>query len=193
MGLVKAKSKKLSFFQRRIQSETAHMILTVHDEIDYLTDFSILKPLTKKLSQYLDISVYYKKFNVPYIRYLFDIEYDEWGAWTAGKSVDVYQMPISREEKIAIDAYTEAVTLLKGSVAEEQEKTDIIRDLKIDFTSENNNLSVEDFVAKLENLPCGATTLRVKVSEKKCLKFYKSLEQSALINLVNELEIKIID
>ena len=191
MGLVKSKSKNLDFFTRRIKTEVGHMILTVHDEIDYLTDYSFLKPLTKKFSQYLDISAYYKKFNVPFIRYLFDIEFDEWGSWTAGKSVDVYQMPISREEKIALDSYKEAVTILKGSVSVEEEKTDIIRDLKIDFT--NTTITSEEFVAKLENIPCGVTTLRVKVSEKKCLKFYKSLEQEALMELINNLNIKIID
>ena len=134
MGLIKSKSKNLEFYLRRIKTETANMILTVHDEIDYLADFSILNVLTKKMSLYLDISEYYRKYAVPYIRYLFDIEYDEWGAWTAGKSIDVYQMPISREENDAIKAYKQGVAILKGVVVENEESnSDITKELKVDF------------------------------------------------------------
>jgi hypothetical protein len=191
MGLVASKSKKLDYYLRRIRTETVHIVLTVHDEIDYLADFSILKPLTKKLSQALDISEYYKKYNVPFIRYLFDIEYDEWGAWTAGKAVDVYSLPVSREENTAYNSYKEAVDILKGSVSEANTESDIIPLMKVDFTS--TDIKVEEFVARLEKLPEGKTVFKVKVSEKKSLKFYKCLEQNALLSLVSELGLELID
>lgn len=190
MGLISPKSNDLSFYIRGVRTETSHIILTVHDEIDYIADNSILKPLTKKLSQFLDISSYYKRFKVPYIRYLFDVEYDEFGAWTAGKAIDVYKEPLNKEEHTAIKAYKEALAILKGSVAEsKEESSETLDKIKVDFI--NVDIKTEEFVSELEKLPEGNTILRVKISDKKSLKFYKKLEQNALLDLINRLDLKV--
>lgn len=191
MGLIKAKSKNINFFVRRIKTENSYIVITVHDEIDYVTDFSMLKFLAKKLSTYLDLTEYYKKFGVPYIRYLFDIEFDGWGAWTASTGLPVYELPASREENTAYKAYKDAVGLLKGASSVVKEDPNIIDLMIVDFTK--TEMSSEEFVSKLEKLPEGDTVFKVKVSEKKFLKFYKKLEQNALLSLVENLGLKLID
>jgi hypothetical protein len=184
MGLIPAKSKDVNYYIRRVKTEMAHTFLTVHDEIDFVADRSILFALCKRMSQLLDISKYYAKYNVPYIRYLFDVEYDNWGAWTASESIKVYSSPLTREENEAIKEYKASIKFSENNAEPEEEE--VVEETEISIKLADLLWTSEELISALEKLPQGNTTLKVIKSKEgsKPLKFYKKLKLEPLKELL---------
>lgn len=185
---IPAKHKNIDDYKRLIRTEMTTAFLTVHDEKDFKAERAILRPLTKKLSTLLDINEYYKKYKVPFVRYLFDVEYDKFGAWTAADSIPVYKMASTREENILIKRYKELIADIKP----EELKTSVPKDLVMEVSIEDLDIDIESMISSLELIPQGACKLKVRVSPGKSLKFYKTLDYDKLAEVVESLNLKVL-
>jgi len=95
---VKAKYNDIDMYKRDVQQDLFIPFNTVHDEIDYLIDSNMFKPLLKKIINISALKKVMGKLKLPYINILFDVEYDEYNSWTAKKDIDIYQVALHEEE-----------------------------------------------------------------------------------------------
>lgn len=192
MPLLETDIMDINTHARNMKCEMSSTFLTIHDEGDFICDRAILYPLTKKMSTLLDISEYYRKGWHKFIRYLFDVEYDEWGSFTALKSIPVYEEPINRAEHEAIKLYKEGLKLVSKSYKTEDTKTEKVEAKEVTIDLKASECSSEELITSLEGCKEGEVVIRVLVDIDKTLKFYKKLDTTELDSVIDLLGLEII-
>ncbi len=72
----------------------------VHDEGDLFVPVELRNPIMKKVTSLVSLKELLDKYKLPGVSMSYDVEFDDWGSWTASKSVDVYAYPENKGEGI---------------------------------------------------------------------------------------------
>jgi len=164
----KAKYKSIDDYKKSIQQDMLVFVNTVHDEIDYLVDNYLLKALLKKLSEISTLKKTINKLGVPYLNFLFDIEYDKYGSWTSKTALDVYQVTRNQEE---LDALKKYQSIKEGIKEDEPEK---VEEIILD------NIDIDELLKEINSsVLAGDVRLGIKVNGE--VMFYKNLVSKELI------------
>jgi len=170
---VKSKYKRIDDYKKSVQQDMLVFVNTVHDEVDYMVDNYLLKSLLKKLAEISTLKKTINKLGIPYLNFLFDIEYDKYNSWTSKTALDVYQVTRNEDE---LDSFKKYQSIREGNtqtVTEETEIEEIIiseNDVDIDKLMKSINSSVLK----------GDVRLGIKVNGEEIM-YYKNLVSKKLI------------
>jgi len=103
MGFKRSKYKTVDDYKKSVQQDMVVLVNTVHDEIDYLIDGKLLKPILKKVSNISTLKKTINKLGLPYLNFLFDIEFDKYNSWTSKEALNVYEVAGSKYELEAMN------------------------------------------------------------------------------------------
>lgn len=86
--------KKTYDFLRDVHNEMVVLNASIHDEIDYVINKRLLKPILLNMNKMAELRSPFSSFKMPYLNFYFDNEYDDFGSFTASKNarVDMYAM-----------------------------------------------------------------------------------------------------
>ena len=68
--------------------------LSIHDELVFIVDKHLFKPIFNKIVKMAELREVFDKLGMKYITFKFDVEYDNFGSYTASESFDVYKYDI---------------------------------------------------------------------------------------------------
>ena len=169
---IKSKYKNVDDYKKSIQQDMLVFINTVHDEIDYIVDGYLLKGLLKKLSEISTLKKTINKLGIPYLNFLFDIEYDKYNSWTSKTSLDVYQVARNEAELKALRKYQS----IKERDNQEVEEENTIEEVILD----EHSVDIEKLIKAINSSVLkGEVRLGIKVDGK--VMYYKNLVSKKLI------------
>lgn len=84
----------INHFLREVQQDQMSIWLSIHDEIDLTVNTRLMKPILVNVNKITELRPIFKSFNMPYLSFYMDNEYDEYGSFTASENarVDLYDM-----------------------------------------------------------------------------------------------------
>ena len=150
--------------------------LSVHDEVVVLVDKHLAQSIMTNCVKIAQLDKIFDKVGVPYITFKFDIEYDEWGSYTAHKQFDVYKYSLLQQQMLSNGFISSVVE--GDTVSTDGEKTVPDENLTMEASADdgesvldNENKVIEvvlpvyddDIIQKLISVPDGTTTLIVTV------------------------------
>lgn len=170
----KAKYKKLDDYKKSIQQDMLVFVNTVHDEIDYLVDNYLLKSLLKKLAEVSTLKKTINKLGIPYLNFLFDIEYDKYNSWTSSTALDIYQVARNQAEYNSFKKYQ--------SIKENNED-EVIKD-EIDIEEiilDEDSVDIEKLIKAIDSSVLkGEVRLGIRMNGNEIM-YYKNLVNRKLI------------
>lgn len=186
MGLIKATRNEMQDYLLDVQNLTLATWLTIHDEVDLIVDFNLAKPVMRQAT----IIGHCKKeidilSPVPYINFIFDVEFDDTGSFTAtsnlGNSNDI---PTSPRENKALKEYKELIERIKNTTTEkvETKKVEKTKPEKVGDTS--NTFVIQDslimnlLIDMIDLMPDGESEIRIKLSSGKILTYKRKVDLS---------------
>lgn len=174
----KAKYRKLDDYKKSIQQDMIVFINTVHDEIDYLVDDYLLKALLKKLTEISTLKKTINKLGIPYLNFLFDIEYDKYNSWTSSTALDIYRVTRNQAEYDSLKKY-QAIKegkedeVIKEDIDEIEEIEEIILD--------EDSVDIEKLVEAIDSSVLkGDVRLGIRINGNEIM-YYKNLVNKKLI------------
>lgn len=104
-------------YLREVQTDQVINWGSVHDEIDYLVISSdktdIHEAVLKRMTNILTAKDLFDKLGMPYINFLFDVEWGHDGSWLPTKSFNPYVYPRDKEEHEFKEMYEKAVEAVR--------------------------------------------------------------------------------
>lgn len=162
-----------------VQNNLLSTWLAIHDEVDLMIDFNIAKPIMKKVTAISHLKKEINKISaVPYINFIFDTEWDEFGSFTAGKNFGAStDIPKDRTENNAYKEYNRLKELITtGKVTEvKAEKPTLDKPEKV-TTTKTPSIKIKDerafdlLLQIIDLLPDGNTQINFQLSDGKLLK-----------------------
>lgn len=73
--------------------------LSVHDETVQLVDKKLAQPIMLEAIKIAELNKLFKQIDLPFISFKFDVEYDEWGSYTAAKGFNISQYDVDTTRK----------------------------------------------------------------------------------------------
>lgn len=170
---VKAKYKNVDDYKKSVQQDMLVFVNTVHDEIDYLVDGYLLKALLKKLSEISTLKKTINKLGIPYLNFLFDIEYDKYNSWTSKTALDIYQVTRNQAE---FNSFKKYQSIREGNVQTVEEEIEIEEIILSEDSVDMDKLvkAINSSVLK------GEVRLGIKVNGDEIM-YYKNLVSKKLI------------
>lgn len=95
---IKSKYNEPNEYLREVLQPQLIPVLTVHDEIDYLVDDFLLKPIMKETAIKSTVKPLINKLGVPFINFTYDIEWGINGCWSPNNKFDYISYPRTAEE-----------------------------------------------------------------------------------------------
>ena len=173
MGFKKSKYKTIDDYKKSVQQDMLVFVNTVHDEIDYMVDNYLLKALLKKLSEISTLKKTINKLGIPYLNFLFDIEYDKYGSWTSKTALDIYQVTRNKKE---LEAFKKYQSIKEGNTKETVEEDTGAEEIILD----SNSIDVDKLIKAIDSsVSKGDVRLGIKVDGE--IMFYKNLVSKKLI------------
>lgn len=169
---VKSKYKKIDDYKKSVQQDMVVFVNTVHDEIDYIVDDYLLKPLLKKVTEISTLKKTINKLGIPYLNFLFDIEYDKYNSWTSSTALDIYQVTRNQDELNSFRKYQS----IKETIKQEEEEYDVE-----EIILDGDSVDIERLVKEIDSSVLkGEIRLGIKVNESEVM-YYKNLVSKKLI------------
>ena len=72
--------------------------LVIHDEFDLLVDRFMVDALSAKIADILENRKIFGKLGYSFVRFKFDVEYDEWGSFTPQKTLNAIEYALKKYE-----------------------------------------------------------------------------------------------
>lgn len=123
MPFIKNTREKITDYYRDLLQPQLIPVSTVHDEVDYLCDSHLLKPIMKTVADISAVKPIIDKLGLPFINFLFDIEWGEHGCWSPEYSFDYFLYPKTESEAKAKARWEKELKLLQGDSSEEKESS----------------------------------------------------------------------
>lgn len=169
---VKSKYKKTDDYKKSVQQDMLVFVNTVHDEIDYMVDSYLIKSLLKKLSEISTLKKTINKLGIPYLNFLFDIEYDKYNSWTSKTALDIYQVTRNEAEYNSFKKYQ---SIREGNKQEVEEETSIE-----EIILDEERVDMEKLISAINSSTLrGNIRLGIRVNDE--VMFYKNLVSKKLI------------
>ena len=179
MPFIKATHNEMDSYLLDVQNNLLSTWLAIHDEVDLMIDFNIAKPIMKKVTAISHLKKEINKISaVPYINFIFDTEWDEFGSFTAGKNFGAStDIPKDRTENNAYREYKRFKELITtGKVTEvKAEKPTLDKPEKV-TTTKTPSIKIKDerafdlLLQIIDLLPDGNTQINFQLSDGKLLK-----------------------
>ena len=179
MPFIKATHNDMDSYLLDVQNNLLSTWLAIHDEVDLMIDFNIAKPIMKKVTAISHLKKEINKISaVPYINFIFDTEWDEFGSFTAGKNFGAStDIPKDRMENNAYKEYKRLKELITtGKVTEvKAEKPTLDKPEKV-TTTKTPSIKIKDerafdlLLQIIDLLPDGNTQINFQLSDGKLLK-----------------------
>lgn len=101
-------------YLQEVNQDTALMTNTIHDEVNYGIDKFLLKPMLKKLVMLGTAKDIMNRFGLPYMNFLYDVEFSYTGEFTGEgyegvADFSIYETPLHKEEHIAKNRFEKAL------------------------------------------------------------------------------------
>ena len=177
MAFITARHNDMDSYLLEVQNNMLSTWLAIHDEVDLMIDFNLAKPIMKKVTALSHLKKEINKISaVPYINFIFDTEFDDFGSFTAGKNFGMStDIPKDREENNELKEYKRLKDLIVNGQVTEVEKP-VTEKVK----PETKEPSIPTFTIKdsktfdlllqiINLLPDGNTQIQFKLSNGKTL------------------------
>lgn len=179
MPFIKATHNDMDSYLLDVQNNLLSTWLAIHDEVDLMIDFNLAKPIMKKVTAISHLKKEVNKISaVPYINFIFDTEWDEFGSFTAGKNFGLStDIPKDRKENIEYNEYKRLKELITtGKVSEvKAEKPTLDIPEKV-TTTKTPSIKIKDekafdlLLQIIDLLPDGDTQINFQLGDGKLLK-----------------------
>ena len=115
----KATYKNPQDYLQEVNQDMVLNVNTVHDEVNLGVDKFQLRPLLKKIVSLGTAKSIFDKFGMPYMNFLYDVEFSYTGEFTGEgyegvENFSVYETPLHSEEHLARKKFDKAIESLKG-------------------------------------------------------------------------------
>ncbi|EJF05913.1 hypothetical protein ThvES_00020250 [Thiovulum sp. ES] len=180
MAFIPSKYKTVSQALRDVQSDIVVPFLTVHDEVDFLVDFNIHKPLLKKMVDIGHNKAITDKLGMPYINMLFDVEYSKDGSWIPDSSFDPYHYPYSEYEDIEQRQYHKVFTDIRGTVTNTQEELSTSKHENPIIIIASDISKLEDFLEEAQATRNGNHPLKVQFKDGNSFTYSRLIDKKDL-------------
>lgn len=141
---------------------------TVHDEGDLLVPTELRDAIMKKVTNLGSLKDLIDKYKLSGLAMSFDVEFDDWGSWTADKSVDIYTYPNHHIEQATFDAWKEyAAKDLRPNVTVAQKGKVITRPL--------TGIS-QEWLDALSKLPSGDDTILIQTDTEEFFEYERKVQ-----------------
>lgn len=107
---IEPKYKNPEDYKKDLNKDLVIPVNSIHDENNFGVDKFLLKPLVKKIINLATAKNIMDNFGLPYMNFLYDVEYSKTGEFTGEgyygvEDFSIYTTPVSKEEHIAMDAF----------------------------------------------------------------------------------------
>lgn len=91
----------LDLVLRDVQQDQASSWLSIHDEADLEANTTLLKPIMLEINKIAELRQVFASFNMPYLAFFMDNEYDDHGSFTASNNahIEMYGMNFKGNKK----------------------------------------------------------------------------------------------
>ncbi len=172
MSLIPAKFDNVDAYLVRTHTDYINTWASVHDECDFTVPKFLRDAVMKKVSGIASLKDLLDKYKLPGISMSYDIEWDNYGSWTAGKSTDIYIYPKNREElkfyKLWVDSKSNQ---LKPNIVPEDDG----KIVEVNMTDIN-----KDWLDKLKSLPDGKDKVLMKSGENDFFEYERLVDYSKM-------------
>lgn len=115
----KATYKKPEDYLQEVNQDMVLNVNTVHDEVNLGVDKFQIKPLLKKIVNLGTAKKILDKFGMPYMNFLYDVEFSYTGEFTGENyegvtDFSIYETPLHSDEHLARKEFDKAIESLKG-------------------------------------------------------------------------------
>lgn len=183
-------NKTIKDFKLEVHQDYLMPFMVIHDEVDYICDTFMMKPIMTKVSRISEVVSVFDKIGYKFVRFVFDLEYDEYSAFTASKSFSQYEYQMKKfdnTKQVIVETKKEtSIDHGKSAIMQDNHKEEIklnIKDDSIcinesfddDFYDENHTEvkdiyikvdsdNIIEFLQKVNSLPDGEMTLFVIIN-----------------------------
>lgn len=130
---------------------------SVHDEGDFTVLQFLRNAIMKTTVDEVSLKDLLDKYNLPGLGMSYDVEFDEFLSWTAGESVNVYEYPTTKNEKIMYHLWLESK---KNRLRPNIQSSDEGRIITQPF-----HLADKEWLKMITDLPEGKDKLLIQTSE----------------------------
>jgi hypothetical protein len=145
--------------------------LSVHDEIVVLTDKYLFEPIMTKLTKIIELEKVFKKLNAPYVKFKFDVEYDNFGSYTASNGLDVYQYFMESEkiiQSLLNSGFIKEETISESEKTTEKSEEILTQPKHTEIKEKVFKINQEDYqqvTDKIISLPDGGTVIKINFDD----------------------------
>ena len=157
MSFVEAKHELIDEYLLRSHTDYINTWASVHDECDFTVPVYLRNAIMKKVANIASLKDLLDKYKLTGLSMSYDIEFDDFGSWTAGDSEDIYVYPNNREEL----HYHEKWLSSKDNRLKPNIKIDDIGEIVEKPLAE----ATKEWMAKLNALPDGKDKVLIKTGE----------------------------
>ena len=179
MPFIKATYNDMDSYLLDVQNNLLSTWLAIHDEVDLMIDFNLAKPIMKKVTAISHLKKEVNKISaVPYINFIFDTEWDEFGSFTAGKNFGAStNIPKDRDENNAYKEYERLKELITtGKISEVKAEKPALDIPEKVTTTKTPSIKIKDekafdlLLQIIDLLPDGDTQINFQLGDGKLLK-----------------------
>jgi len=147
---------------RGLHQDTFISIFSVHDETVQILDKRLAQPIMTRTIQMTELDKIFSQIGLPFIKFKFDVEYDQFGSYTAAKAFDIYEYAVE-SYKIMHGYYDKDKTNDTPATEEDSNKQEVLEELSIHTMEYDSIKSFQKDLPKINALPDGDTVLVVIV------------------------------
>lgn len=177
MPFIKPTHNEMDSYLLDVQNNLLSTWLAIHDEVDLMIDFNLAKPIMKKVTAISHLKKEINKISaVPYINFIFDTEWDDFGSFTAGKNFgSSTDIPKDRQENNQYKEYKRLKELITTGKVTEVKADKPIVDVKVSKQKAPEIVIKDDkafdlLLQIIDLLPDGDTQINFKLGNGKQLK-----------------------
>lgn len=122
-------TKTIKDFKLEVHQDYLMPFMVIHDEVDYICDTFMMKPIMTKVSRISEVVKVFDKIGYKFVRFVFDLEYDKYSSFTASNSFSQhkYQMKkFDNSKQVVVETKKEApIDHGKSAIMQDNEKEEV--------------------------------------------------------------------